>query len=158
MAFRLDPARPLDEELRRVMREEIGKARAELAREDRHEAVHDARKRFKKLRGALRLARPALGGAYARENARWRDAAKRLSASRDATALIESFDALRKSFAGALRDGALDRVRARLVERRDAAADAGADPEAGIAATLDELQRGEDLLPALPFPGEVEPL
>ena len=158
MAFRLDPARPLDEEMRRVLREEIAKARAELAGEDRHEAVHDARKRFKKLRAGLRLARPALGAAYGRENARWRDAARRLSASRDATALIESFDALRESFSGALRDGALKRVRARLVERRDAAADADADLDAAVAAVLDELRRGEDLLPALPLPEEVGPL
>lgn len=48
-------------------------------------AVHSSRKDMKKLRSLLRLVRPALGDElFRRENARYRDAARRLSSDRDA--------------------------------------------------------------------------
>jgi CHAD domain-containing protein len=57
------------------------------------EAAHDARKRCKKLRGLLRLVRKDLGrGTYKKENARLRDAARRLSGVRDARVLVGTLD------------------------------------------------------------------
>nr|WP_240956431.1 CHAD domain-containing protein [Wenzhouxiangella sp. XN79A] len=57
-------------------------------------AVHDARKRCKKLRGLLRLVRPVIGELYAPGNRAFRDAARRLGPYRDAHALLETFDRL----------------------------------------------------------------
>jgi len=59
------------------------------------EIVHDARKRLKKARAALRLERAALGEeVYRRENIALRDAARPLSEVRDAIVLIETADGL----------------------------------------------------------------
>jgi hypothetical protein len=72
-------------------------------------AVHQARRAFKKLRALVRLGRPSLGASFTRENHRWRDAGRLLSASRDATVLLGSFDRMAREAglsgneAGALR-------------------------------------------------------
>ena len=56
----------------------------------RDEAVHQVRKDLKKARAALRLLRDAVGeAAYSRENIELRDAARPLSALRDATVGLE---------------------------------------------------------------------
>lgn len=52
------------------------------------------RKNAKKVRGLIRLVRPGLGSAYQRANEAFRDASRTLSATRDAQALVETFDAL----------------------------------------------------------------
>ena len=92
----------IDSGLRRVVREQVRGAIHDLRdpREDRHEGVHEARKRFKMIRATLRLARPTLGELVFRlENAWYRDTGKRLSSVRDAVAMIESLEGLRKRFA-----------------------------------------------------------
>jgi CYTH domain-containing protein len=59
------------------------------------EAIHGARKDLKKARAALRLIRDELGEkTFMRENRALRDAARTLSASRDAEAKLETLDAL----------------------------------------------------------------
>lgn len=62
--------------------------------DNRDEAVHEARKSLKKIRGALRLVRPALGETYREENEYFRDLGRRLSDLRDAQAIREVFEAL----------------------------------------------------------------
>jgi len=57
--------------------------------------VHEARKAIKKARATLRLLRNALPAAtYRRENEALRNAARPLSATRDAKVLIDALDAL----------------------------------------------------------------
>jgi CYTH domain-containing protein/CHAD domain-containing protein len=58
------------------------------------EAIHGARKDLKKARAALRLVREALGADFKRENRALRDAARTLSASRDAEVKLATLDAL----------------------------------------------------------------
>ena len=98
MAYRFDIGQPVQAQVHRVAREQIDKALKEIADEqlDRHEAVHQVRKRCKKLRGLLRLVRGSLSDpdAYSFENGYFRDAARSLSALRDAEALIEAYDKL----------------------------------------------------------------
>jgi CHAD domain-containing protein len=63
------------------------------------EAVHEARKSFKKIRAVLRLVRPKIGeGAYRRENLCFRDAGRPLTEVRDAKILIESLSGLVEHF------------------------------------------------------------
>jgi CHAD domain-containing protein len=106
-------------EARDVVRRELKKARASLTERwplsDR--AVHDARKRLKKARAALRLMREEVdSSAYRRENRALRDAARPLSQLRDATVLVRVFDRIAKpdrvAAAGARR------LRARLVKHQ----------------------------------------
>ena len=80
--------------------------------------VHDARKRVKKLRAALRLVRAGFDGAAA-EGAALRDAAQGLSGARDAEVMLAVFDRI------ALPGEAAD-VRARLAARVTARQDSDA--------------------------------
>ncbi len=160
MAYRLDPAGRLPAELHRVCEEQAGQAIASLAGrpEGLGAAVHDARKCCKRLRAVLRLARPALGDAYERENARYRDAARLLSDLRDADALLEAAEALRARFGGAVKAALFDRVDAALEARRTGRLAAIADPAALCAAAAERIEEGREALHGLPFPDEVEPL
>jgi CHAD domain-containing protein len=101
MAYRLKRDESVIRGLKRVVREEIESAAAQLSGEmktSRDEAIHEARKSIKKVRALLRLMSGEFGAAYARENARLRDIARRLSQFRDAFAIIETFDDLTNKF------------------------------------------------------------
>jgi CHAD domain-containing protein len=101
MAYRLKRGESVIRGLKRVAREEMEEAGAQLSghkKPSRDEAIHDARKSIKKVRALLRLANAEQDGIYGRENARLRDIARRLSKFRDAFAIIETFDALTTKF------------------------------------------------------------
>jgi CHAD domain-containing protein len=123
MPYRLKRKESVARAVRRIAAEQVDRAIAELTdpRMDRDTAVHQARKRFKKIRALLRLVRPALGKTYAAENAWFRDAGGRLAAARDAAVMVETLDAL---IAASREKSArsLAAVRRRLVARRDAPA------------------------------------
>ncbi|MCW4115702.1 CHAD domain-containing protein [Aurantimonas sp. MSK8Z-1] len=137
MSYRIDPAQPLDHEIRRIAGKQIEAALDELTGEasDRHEAIHEARKRFKKLRGLLRLARTADKRFFRRANRQLREAAGQLSGTRDRAALIESLDALSAHHRSEVDAAVFAPVREVLVARRDAAVAA----ETDLAVTLDAV-------------------
>lgn len=120
MAYQLNPAQPLDAEVRRIAADLIDHAVAQIdsADEAPHQTVHEVRKDCKKLRGLLRLIRPAAPGLYQRENAAFRDAAARLSALRDTEAAIETFDALIDHFSANIEPESLAPLRQRLEDHR----------------------------------------
>lgn len=157
-SYCIDPAAPLGAELRRIAGAEIARSRAALGDADRNEGVHRARQRFKKLRGLLRLVGPALGGAGRGEDRRWRDAARRLSQARDATAMIEAADALRRRFGDHRSAPLLQHLCAVLVERRDAVVNEAEDFEAPLAATLVDLDAGAAAVDTLPWPQDAAAL
>lgn len=116
----LDVHRPLGAEVRGAARGHLERAIAVVdnGSEAPHVAVHEARKRCKRVRALLRLVRPDLGELFQIENVRFRDASRRLSPVRDATASIETMDRLAVSEdvdPGEFFPG----VRSALVERRD---------------------------------------
>jgi CHAD domain-containing protein len=152
MAFRIDPEDASGEPLKQAVREQAEKARLALRErpEGDAEAVHDARKRFKKIRSALRLVRPALGPAYKRENARWRDAGRRLEAARDAAALAETAASARRLCAESVEDALFDAVEAALTRRREAA-ERGLDGR--IRQTLKDVEAGLRALDGLDVEG-----
>jgi CHAD domain-containing protein len=98
MAFALKADESAAKGVKRLVRKQVASAVEGLTKRSggkQEEAVHDARKRFKKVRALLRLVRPELGEkVYKRENARFRDAARPLSEVRDARVLVEALDAL----------------------------------------------------------------
>lgn len=105
MTYRLDPDRPLVDEVRRAALECLDDAIDRLGRAggddgDLEDDVHEARKRGKETRGLIRLVRPALGGTYAAINAEVRDGARELSSLRDAHALLGTVDDLASSVHG----------------------------------------------------------
>lgn len=75
---------------------------------DFHTGIHEARKRFKKIRTLLRAMRHELGSAtFKAENVFFRDIAQSIGAVRDAQALLECL--------GKLRELTDDTVRAEVV-------------------------------------------
>ena len=94
MSYRIAAGKPLAEEIRRIAVEEIDAAAALLANasNDRQRAVHQARKRLKRLRGLVKLVRVADPAFHAAENARYRDLARSLAPLRDADTLVETAD------------------------------------------------------------------
>jgi CHAD domain-containing protein len=96
MRFELNPRGQPDAELRRIgealIRDAIEQVEDPTVPPDG--AVHEARKNMKKLRGMLRLIRPAAPGLYKAENRAFRDAAARLAVVRDAKAALETFDSV----------------------------------------------------------------
>jgi len=120
MGFVFRARERIDSGLRRVVREQVHGAIHDLTDPggDRHEGVHEARKRFKMIRATLRLARSTLGELhFALENAWYRDTGRQLSSVRDAVAMIESLDALRKRFSKELPEEMGAAVRRGLEER-----------------------------------------
>jgi CYTH domain-containing protein/CHAD domain-containing protein len=84
------------------------------------EAIHGARKDLKKARAALRLVREEVGEeTFKRENVALRDAARLLSASRDAEVRLETLEALVEGGAGDAPPGATALWRDALTADRD---------------------------------------
>ncbi len=114
MSYRLKASESVAEGIQRVVLEEIDSAIKELNHgnsKKRDEAIHEARKSIKKIRGVLKLMRPELGPVYASENARLRGAGQKLSEIRDAGAIIEVFTSLLDKYKESLRPDALTSIR-----------------------------------------------
>jgi CHAD domain-containing protein len=90
------------ESVERVRREQLeGAAESLEGGEDPVEAIHDARKRIKKTRALLRLARPGLTRmAYRRRSRALRGTGRGMSGTRDADVLVETVDLLAARFVG----------------------------------------------------------
>ena len=150
MGYRFQSRERIDVGLRRVVREQIRGAAKDLSRRGPglHEGVHEARKRFKMIRAVLRLCRGSLGElTFALENTWYRDTGRRLSSVRDAVAMIECLDALRKRYGREMDPAVEAAVRAGLEARLAALAGdaAGLDDrcvevKAGLAAALVRLR------------------
>lgn len=137
MGFEFDKGEKVESELRRIAVERIDAA-LEGARTDLHEGIHAVRKRCKEIRALLRLVRAAEPKLYARENARFRDLARRLSDFRDAHALLELVRA--HDFDDALGDRYVE-LEEILVVRRDTRCAEGAARELDrVATALGELR------------------
>ncbi|MGV2068892.1 CHAD domain-containing protein [Agrobacterium sp. 22-226-1] len=138
MPFRIDPKKPFDDEIRRAGLELIDDTVTILRDQPSgsHEAVHDARKRFKRLRALYRLIRKAAPDFGREENARIRDIARSLAFARDATALVETAEYL-EAFARSDTQGeALRSITAMLRARRDDAIEHEAGLDEAIAAAI----------------------
>lgn len=99
MAYQLEDHETFSGGIKRVATEELDAALKGLQAGGDHGTVHDARKRFKKLRAILRLVRSDLGRkGYREANILLRDAGQGLSGLRDAQVLVETLEALTKHF------------------------------------------------------------
>lgn len=135
-----------DEELRRVARGRVDAALERLRRDATAEparAVHETRKDLKKLRSLLRLVREGLGErTYRTENGRYRDAARLLSAPRDAEVKLKTLtDLLERDPDEAPAAGVL---RAALEQEREqlAGTDEGSDLQRQIEQALEAIATG----------------
>ena len=146
MGYRFERDETVGDAFRRIARtqsdkalDEVASAAANPADED---AIHDCRKRCKKLRGLIRLVRPSLDAAtYRAANEAFRDAARELSGLRDAQALLATFDSVVAVPSEPPRLDGFESIRAELVRR------AGTEPD-GDDAGASTFQRAGDLLRA----------
>lgn len=119
--YHLRPREPVPAGVQRIVREEIESAVGQLTfkrESDLDEAIHEARKGIKKIRGVLRLVRPQLGEVYTQANIYFRDIGYLLSEFRDAGAIVETFDALRRKYRAELVRGGLSSIRRGLIARK----------------------------------------
>ncbi|MDQ8204363.1 CHAD domain-containing protein [Pelagicoccus sp. SDUM812003] len=149
MAFRIKRKESPGQGLKRILREQIGKAEAELSAakgEDPHQAIHQARKRCKKIRALYRLVRPELEKVYQRENRRFRDNARRLATVRDAEAMTEAYDRTMAYFEDGIEDRAqYAGIRFHLTNRRNALASSELDLEERVERFRRDLERGREV-------------
>jgi len=148
MSYRIRPDKELTKEVVRVATAQYEKAIDILYHETngRYQAVHDARKRFKRLRGLFRLVRDGQPEVCARENDRVRDIAKTLSMVRDATALVETLDRLLEFDATDENEVVLGAIRGRLAGRRDRIAAGETDLSGKILAAIAACEEGIEAL------------
>jgi CHAD domain-containing protein len=117
MSFELKSQQSLRKNLRRIVRKQLDAAALLTGPHQggRDDAVHEARKMFKKVRAVLRLVRPALGEkAYRAENSCFRDAARPLTEVRDAKILVETLDGLAEQAQGHVTAGTFGDARGAL--------------------------------------------
>jgi CHAD domain-containing protein len=114
MAYRLKRKdKSVEDGLQRIACEQIDRGLHAIAEAETAEAVHDVRKRCKKLRGLARLVRPQFAD-YARENAAFRDIAARISQARDAKVMQDTYDALMDHFEARVDRSAMGSIRRRF--------------------------------------------
>lgn len=148
MAFRIRPDRPFTAEFRSVAEHQLRQAIHFLEEqpEGPHEAVHDARKKFKRVRALYRLVQPDAKEFRKRENERIREMARSLSAVRDATALVETVDYLASEAGPPEELEALHFASKALIERRDRIAHEESDLPAKMAAAAQTCREAIDAL------------
>ena len=100
MSFCLLAHETVEDGIKRIVHEQIEQAIKEIdsPRMKRSDAIHEVRKRCKRIRAVLRLVRPQFEKTYQFENVWFRDAAKGLAELRDAEAIIETYDSLLDKF------------------------------------------------------------
>jgi CHAD domain-containing protein len=121
MPYRLKASESIPEGIKRIVVEELDSATEQLSGSDhkgRDNAIHEARKSVKKIRGALRLVQPELGAIYRKENRRLRDLGRKLSQFRDAAAIIETFDNVIERHKESLRENTLSSIRQALAKSK----------------------------------------
>jgi len=144
MAFRIKRGdSSVRKAVQRIAREQIDKALDEIANEDldRHETVHQVRKRCKKIRGLLRVVRPQF-------EKTWRDIARSRSGIRDATSIIETFDALMTHFSDTAEMESFMPARAELLERRARATGEQIDLPGRLDAAAERMREGRERVSA----------
>lgn len=121
MKFYFRRGKSISDEVRRIASEQLQLSIEDLTerKPDLHTAIHEFRKRCKRLRALLRIVRPNFSKHYAPTNRLLRDLARDLSYVRDAQALVEALDRLEMAIE---QTGAFPLIRAVLLERKEAAA------------------------------------
>lgn len=121
--FRLRRDETVSDGIRRAARGRLADSSAALAtasgEDELAAAVHHTRKSVKRVRGALRLARDAIGDeTYRQENDALRAVARSLAGARDAQVMTETLAALERCFPDELAAETTQRLRERLDDER----------------------------------------
>lgn len=113
LAYRVKSNESLERAVQRVAKEQLGKALKEIDDKAPPEAVHQVRKRCKKIRALVRVVRHGFED-YSFENQWYRDLARQLSDHRDARSIPQSFDLILSSHSETEAVGSFPEVRESL--------------------------------------------
>lgn len=148
MPYRLKRRESTPKGVRRIAREQIDRALAELGEETPASgvAIHQARKRFKKLRALLRMLKPCLETrVYKAQNRRLRAMGHALAGKRDADVMLQTLDGLQQTLRDSGHDPEFTGLREMLRARRAAHGHKGSGmtepPERAVAAELAGLRK-----------------
>ncbi|MBX4868658.1 CHAD domain-containing protein [Rhizobium bangladeshense] len=155
MAYRIRPDADFTQAFRGVAAEQLESAITFLEErpDGAHEAIHSFRKNLKRLRSLYRLVAREVPHFQKQENARLRDAARSLSAIRDAAALIGTAQYLQHSARGKEESEALGRIVTILEGRRDWMAEAERGLEQRLIETSGVLKEAITALDGISFDG-----
>ena len=126
MSYELKRGELFAKGIRRIMLEQVDAAAAILTDPRRaggvDRSIHEARKRFKRIRSALRLGRNTLGKRqYRRENKRFRELGSLLALPRERAVAVLTLDRLSAASSSTPGELAFPELRAHLIELRVAA-------------------------------------
>ena len=143
MSYEFHNTGSLDQNLRRIVADQLDKATQEIESQeiDRHEAVHQVRKRFKKLRSLARLVRPGLEERYSQINIWYRNAGRRLSRVRDTESMREAIERLCQQCSEQVDQSVFEAVRQSLQARQKRIADEWLDLNAQLTQLTEELHK-----------------
>jgi len=144
----------IEQNVKRILHEQAASALEELTAvtDDPDDAIHSARKHFKKMRALLRLVRFSVGDDYyKRENVRYRDAGRLLSDVRDAKVMVDTLDNLREFYGDRLAEVTYNRLRNRLVANHEAHAKAAFEDEGLREQAALMVGEGKEQIDSLPI-------
>jgi len=157
MAYHLEADEAISDGLKRIIVECVDQAINDLGDPsiDRDEGVHSARKKFKRIRAALRLVRDEIGqDIYKRENICFRDCAQLLAGARDSFVLVETLDALTDYYAPQLPPHAFAGVREELLNRYHTISRQALHESAAVEKVATRLQKTRKRILAWPIKGQ----
>lgn len=154
MKYRLDLDEPLRDETRRIAAARLKAAIGLLSAQPKglDEAVHSARRHIKQCRSLYRLVGSEAKHFQTSENARLGDIGRDLSTLRDAKALVEVADYLKREIPTRANGLLMDRLARRLEQRRQAATRADGGSAGTLAKAIDELAKARDAVDGLDLP------
>src|SRR6266849_10373290 len=118
MGFALRPKRPIKREIRRLARKELRRAAECLDSDSNVSTVHSARKSVKKARALLQLIRQTRSRRLRKDETRLRAVGRAISTLRDAAAIVDTFDGLRRRHAKRLPEHTYAIIRRELVRAK----------------------------------------
>jgi excisionase family DNA binding protein len=117
----------------------------------REDAVHEARKSFKRVRAALRLVRDETGQEwYRRENIFYRDSSRILAPVRDSTVLVLTLDAVTKAYAHIVPPETFASIRHNLIQRHEDIVEDLLDAQDVMELVAERLEAGRERLQEMP--------
>lgn len=119
MGFRLKSGQSVSNEIRRIVLQQLDRATSELTSigdPESDEAIHDARRRVKKIRAIIRLVRPVLDKEH-RADPALRQVSKLLAPVADGQGVIDTLNQMSKRYRRELPPKMAEAIRSDLVDR-----------------------------------------
>jgi len=143
MSFELHQRTHIDDELTKIVRQQLRNSTHALTTSAGNQllsAVHESRKSVKKVRAVAALLEHAGAKLPRKDRRRLKSAARALSRVRDSTAIIDTFDRVRRRYPGQLPEHTYEILRRGLVAARDRR-QARAQSDGVVAETAERLEK-----------------